>query len=198
MSINRQRKHVLFYAEDEATNNLAQGFVESLKIDDSRCCVFHEFGHGWQSTEEAIFRVKMQRYPLTHLVLVVDCDKKGVARIEQIKADIGQVDFKERIYVLGTAENAERFSAVMASKANVRRFSMNAAGCALADASSADKSCLAGIWSEPELAHNKTELIRLCKNVKDIMFLRPDALTHNCKIQQGVTGDVGKRMINID
>ena len=171
MGFNRQRKHVLFYAEDEATSNLAQGFIESAKIDDSRCRVFHEFGHGWQSTEDAVDKVRMSRYPLTHLVLIVDCDKKGVARIEQIKADIGQCVFKDRIYVLGTAENAEQFSAAMASRANVRRYSMNAAGCALADASSTDRACLNGIWGEPELVHNKSELIRLCENVGEIMFL---------------------------
>lgn len=171
MGFNRQRKHVLFYAEDEATSNLAQGFVESSKIDDSRCCVFHEFGHGWQSTEDAVTKVKMHRYPDTHLVLVVDCDKKGYARIEKIKKDLGAIDCRNRIYVLGTAENAEHFSAMMASRANVRRFSMNAAGCALADASFADESCLTGVWGAPELVHNKSELVRLCENTKDVLFL---------------------------
>lgn len=170
MGFNRQRKHVLFYAEDEATANIAQGFVESLKIDDSRCRVFHQFGHGWPSIEGAIECVKMNRHPQTHLVLVVDCDRRGVDRIKRIKSDLQNVPCKDHVYVLGLATDAEGFGRFMAEHVGTRSYSLNEAGCALGDASSADEGCLSGIWGTPELTHNRAELIRLCENAKDVIF----------------------------
>lgn len=170
MGFNRQRKHVLFYGEDEATSNLAQGFVESRKIDDFRCRVFHEFGHGWRSTVEALGKVKMAKYPLTHLVLVIDFDSRGIEHLEKLRDEIRNSPYKDRVYVLGAAKDVGQLQRKLAKETNRYTMSPNAVGCALADRSTPDGECLNGVWGWPELAHNRDELTRLCLAAKDVIF----------------------------
>lgn len=170
MSINRQQEHVIFFGEDEATRDLAQGFVESAKINELRCDVWHTFGTGWQSTVEAIELVNMVRYPLTRLVLVIDLDRKGVHHIDKIKREIAESPFKDRVYVIGGAKDVQALQRAFVAANSIGKMSEQDTGRKIADECFKDESCIEGVWANPELVGNVAELVRLCRDAKDIIF----------------------------
>lgn len=133
MKINRQQKHVIFFGEDEATRDLAQGFIESAKIDELRCDVWHEFGTGWQSTAEAIERVKMAHYPLTHLILVIDLDRKGQQHIDYLKNEIANSPFRDRVYVIGGSNDVQALQRDFTKGNSIGKMSCQDTGRAIAD-----------------------------------------------------------------
>ena len=174
MRINREQKHVIFYGEDRATSDMAQGFVEARNVNDLRCEVFHEYGHGWQSTTEAIEKVKLARYPLTHLVLVIDFDQKGrdnLSHLKVIQREIAGSPHKDRVYVIGASKDVQQLQQKFTAGNHIGKTSPHDVGVTVGEASFKDDSCIEGIWGEPELAHNANELVRLCRDAKDVLFL---------------------------
>lgn len=170
MSINRQQKHVIFFGEDAATSDLAQGFIESSQINELRCDVWHEFGTGWQSTAEAIKLVNMARYPDTHLVLVIDLDRRGAHHIDFLKQEINQSPYKDRVYVIGGTKDAQALQRSFSPANSIGKVSVQEVGRSIADQCFKDESCIEGVWSDPSLSYNADELVRLCRKVKDVIF----------------------------
>lgn len=171
MSINRQRKHVIFFGEDEATRNLAQGFCESEKINDLKCEVWSTYGTGWQSTIDAIETVRMSRYPQTHLVLVIDLDRRGEDRIAALKREIANCPCKDRVYIIGCTKDVQALQRSFTPVNSIGKLSAQETGRTIADRSSKDVSCMEGVWGDSSLVHNKDELERLCRNLKDVIFV---------------------------
>ena len=170
MRINRQQKHVIFFGEDAATHDLAQGFIESAQIDELRCDVWHEYGTGWQSTTEAIELVRMANYPLSHLVLVIDLDKKGSQHIDYLKKQIADSPFKNRVYVIGGSKDVQALQRLFTKANSIGKMSCQDTGRAVADECFKNESCLEGIWSDPALKYNQDELLRICHDLKDVIF----------------------------
>lgn len=170
MSINRQQKHVIFFGEDEATRNLAQGFIEGENINELRCDVWHTFGTGWKSTTEAMELVGMSRYPLTHLILVIDLDRQEKHHIEDLKQEIDQTSFSDRVYVIGGSKDVQALQRAFTAANSIGKISAQDTGREIANQCFKDESCVEGVWCDPALEHNRTELERICRNLKDIIF----------------------------
>lgn len=170
MKINRQQKHVIFFGEDAATHDLAQGFIESAQIDELRCDVWHEYGSGWQSTAEAIELVRMAHYPLAYLVLVIDLDKRGAHHIDYLKKQIESSPFKDRVYVIGGSKDVQALQRLFTKSNSIGKISCQDTGRAIADECFKNESCIDGIWSDPALEYNRNELVRICRDLKDVVF----------------------------
>lgn len=160
MSANKYQPHVLVLLEDDANRQLAVGF--SLEVDSiSKIQVLNEIG-GWEKVLTA-FRddhIKdMERYPTRLMVLLFDLDNQGENRMELARTYIPS-HLSERVFILSTLKEPEDLK-----KAKLGH--LETVGGALA------RDCRDGMdttWNHPLLQHNASELDRLRRVVRPILF----------------------------
>jgi len=168
---NRYSKHVILFPEDKLCSDIAQGFVESDCVDDRRCWVHHNYGTGWSSVVDGIDDFGLGRFKESHLVLVIDFDRAGESRCKSIKERIASLPYKDRIYLIGAAAEADDLKRQVADARNKKAVSPRDVGMALAEDSSRSADCRGGVWGLSQLRHNLSELSRLCASVRDILFV---------------------------
>ena len=161
MAVNKYKPHVWVVPEDDATRQLANGFLLHPSLDGT-CIDIRQASGGWAkvlSAFEASHIADLRKYPLRHLILLIDFDDQVEGRTQKFLARFPE-DVSERIYLLGSRSAPEPLRIAMGR-------SLEKIGEELAKACAAGEP---GPWSHELLKHNATELARLTTGVKLFLF----------------------------
>jgi hypothetical protein len=159
MSVNKYRPHVLVLPEDDANRQLANGFQLDPLLNTRRMQVL-EVADGWRKVLDCFKQEhvpEMKRNQNQFMVLLIDFDKRE-DRLDIVRAEIPP-DLKDRVFVLGVWDEPEKLRQDLGS--------FETTGLALA------KDCRDNAevtWSHNLLCHNASELERLRKHVRPILF----------------------------
>ena len=159
MSVNKYLPHVLVLPEDEANQQLANGFQLDPSLDTRRMQILDEAG-GWLEVLNR-FRADqlpdMDRFASRFLVLLIDFDGRE-DRLNEVRAAIPD-RLKDRVFVLGAWSEPEELRQNLGSYESI--------GLALA------RDCRDNTeetWAHDLLRHNAGELERLREHVRPILF----------------------------
>lgn len=161
MSANKYNPHLVILPEDDANRQLVNGFLKDPALNLRRADVLPEEG-GWFKVREAFqarFVAYLQRYPLGHLVLLIDFDDQVEDRTTRFREIIPD-SVSNRVYLLGSRSEPEPLRKACG-------FSLEKIGERLAH------ECATGridLWKHALLKHNQPELDRLEVNVKPFLF----------------------------
>lgn len=161
MGVNKYRAHVLVVPEDEATRQLANGFLLHHRLN-ATCIDVRPPCGGWLKVLEDLKTIHadgLRKYPERHVVLVVDFDEAFNSRIKKFRKECPQ-DVADRVYVLGVFSEPEPLRAAIGKP-------LESIGTDLAEACAEDD---AGLWGHDLLKHNEAEQARLLENVKPFLF----------------------------
>jgi hypothetical protein len=157
---NRHQPHVLVLPEDDANSRIANGFL--LELDQSllrKIQVFPVAG-GWRAVLDRFVSdhvADMDRYTKGYMVLLIDFD--GVeGRLSDAKQKIPE-RLSDRVFILGAWTAPERLKSALGPYETI--------GSALA------RDCREGTdttWGHDLLRHNATEIGRLRRLVRPILF----------------------------
>lgn len=156
MTANRELPHLLILPEDDANRQIANGFC--LRFGTRQIQILNEAGGWWAVCNRFAdeYVAYMRRYPLAHMVLVVDFDGQA-ERSAVVQAHVPS-DLKDRVFVVGASTEPEALK-----RAGLGR--LEEIGIRLAD----DCPPASGkIWSHALLAHNADEIARFrsrCSNL---------------------------------
>lgn len=159
--MNKFIPHIFVIPEDEADREIADGFVNNERVDDRRIQVM-PVARGWPNvltTFEDEYIPRLRRYPLGHVVMLVDFDDQGgdrMARFQQVIPD----DLRERVFVVGSSMNPEALKDALKLSAEEIGWQL-AEDCALGGA---------GLWRHEQLQHNAGERERLATAVQAFLF----------------------------
>lgn len=161
MSVNTERPHILVLPEDRADRQLANGFWLEVDWMKQRQMQVLPIVGGWRKVLER-FRVDhiryMAQYPQRYMVLLIDFDGDE-DRFDEANGVIPG-DLKDRVFVLGVwGEPEDLGKAGLGSPETV--------GQKLA------KDCRDEtdvVWGHDLLRHNSSEVERLRKHVRPILF----------------------------
>jgi len=162
VSVNKYLPHVFVLPEDDANRDLANGFLldNSLAIRRRRIQVLEEVG-GWTEVLERFKSdhvIELDRHPQRFMVLLIDFDGRE-DRLDIARAAIPD-RLTERVFVLGALTEPEALR-----RANLGSY--ETIGKALADECRKD---IYATWTHDLLQHNASELARLRKHVRPILF----------------------------
>lgn len=159
MSVNKNRPHVLVLPEDDANRQMANGFLLDDCVDSRRIQVLHP-AHGWSRVRDEFIethRDEMDRYPLRHMVLLVDFDGRA-ERLDDVKRVIPS-HLADRVFIVGVWSQPEKLSGFFGG--------LEAIGKSLAGdcRSKGDDS-----WNHELLRHNSSEVRRMTQVLRPILF----------------------------
>jgi hypothetical protein len=156
--INRYKPHLLVLPEDDANRQLANGFLLHPSL--STQVQVLEVAGGWTKVLDC-FRSDhvsaMATYPNRTMVLLIDFDGRQV-RLEQAKTVIPD-NLKDRVFVLGVWTEPEALRAILGSYEKIGR--AMAEDC---------REETAATWGHELLRHNASEMERLRRQVRPILF----------------------------
>jgi hypothetical protein len=160
MSANKELPHVMVLPEDDADRQLADGFkLELSQIVGRQLHVLPEAG-GWPNVLKSFEKDhvgEMNLYRKRFMVLLIDFDGKVERRLQQAREVIPD-PLKERVFVLSPRKEPKDLA---------RLGSLESIGRRLA------KDCrdnTDGTWGDEEFRHNASELERLRRLVRPILF----------------------------
>jgi hypothetical protein len=161
MSPNKEKPHVLVLPEDDANSRLATGF--HLEVDSTRFRQMQVLpaAGGWNEVLRRFTKDEvdgMDKWRSRFMVLLIDFDGKE-DRLETAKAEIPD-RLTERVFILGTLTEPEDLR-----KANLGPYEK--IGSKLAEDCREETDT---IWKHNLLRHNASELDRLRKHVRPILF----------------------------
>lgn len=161
MGANLDRPHVLVLPEDDANRQLANGFFLGVDLIRQRQIQVLKVAGGWIKVLERFQSdhvAKMDGCPNRFMVLLIDFDERE-DRLDRAKQTIPD-DLKDRVFVLGARKDPEGLRrAGLGTPENI--------GEALARDCREETDT---IWGHDLLRHNASELDRLRKHVRPILF----------------------------
>ncbi len=161
MSVNKNNPHVLVLPEDDANRQLANGFHMEVSLIRHRQMQVLPVAGGWKNV---LTRFKsdhendMKRYPQRYMVLLIDFDNKE-SRLDVVKKSIPDT-LKDRVFVLGARGDPEDLR-----KAGLGSFETIGRALAKDCREETDET-----WEHELLKHNASEIDRLRKQVRSILF----------------------------
>lgn len=161
MSVNFYKPHVFVLPEDDANRQIALGFVLDPGVKQRNIQILPKSG-GWGKVLDSFVNDHVEglrKYPLRHLVLLIDFDDQGDARRGHFLQHFPH-DVRDRVFLLGTSSEPEPLRKECGN-------SLEAIGKQLA------AECYRGetnLWAHELLAHNAPERQRLDAKVKSILF----------------------------
>ncbi len=161
MGVNREKPHIYVLPEDDATRQIANGFLEGPNINVPRIQVMPPSG-GWKKVVKKFkdsYAPDMPKYPQRRVILLIDFDEKTgrLDRLATVQKEIPP-DLMDRVFVLGVLSEPEKLR-------NALRKHFSEIGKKLATNCSEGKYDL---WEHELLKHNKTGSLGL-KVVYNIM-----------------------------
>lgn len=157
MSVNRYQPHVFILPEDDANQDIANGFLQEVNV---RVVRVLPVAGGWIKAVES-FGVdlvpELNRHPVRHLVLLIDFDGDE-GRLDQVKARIPQ-HLRERVFVLGAWTEPEKLKHDLGSYETIGR--KLASDC---------RNDTSATWGHALLRCNEAELARLRQRIRPILF----------------------------
>src|ERR1700677_408477 len=155
--MNKYAPHLYVIPEDDATRQLADGFVLHHHVKESRIQVVPPAG-GWLEvlkTFKEEYLPKLQQYPHAHVVMLIDFDGFYAQRRPEFENDVPN-QIRPRVFVVGSKRNPETL------KKELKK-SFEEIGRALANDCDAGTTAL---WGHDQLNHNDPDRIRLVQAVK--------------------------------
>jgi hypothetical protein len=152
MSANKYKPHLVVIPEDDANRQVITGFINHLAIDSRRIHV-EPLAGGWKEALETFENdhVKpMGKFDQRHVLILIDMDDKQEDRLRKAKEYIPE-SLKDRVFVLGCLGEPEAIR-------NATGLTKEQLGESLAGDCINDNG---GLWQNPILAHNQTELVRM-------------------------------------
>ena len=159
MSVNSHKSHVFALPEDKANSQLAIGFRRDPSVSDRNIDVLDVAG-GWLKVLETFKSVHVRGMDANQnrfMVLLIDFDGHS-GRLERAKAAIPN-NLSDRVFVLGVWTEPEELKRDLGSYETI--------GKAMA------KDCREGtdtIWGHALLRHNASEIDRVRRHVRPILF----------------------------
>jgi hypothetical protein len=160
MRSNKFQPHVLILPEDDANRQIANGFIQNLKVNE-RAIQILPAANGWEKAVDDFKEnhiAEMRKFPSRMIVLLIDFDEKE-DRLSYVNSQLPE-DLKARVFVLGVFSEPEKLRSD--TKKNFEKI-----GETLANDCTDDTNEL---WEHPLLKHNKTELDRMISSVKPFLF----------------------------
>ena len=165
MAANVYQPHLLLLIEDDANRQIVNGFDNHPSIAPRRLDPGKVAG-GWLAVLAKFENEHislLRKYPLRHLVMVIDfdaCDGAAIeARRNRFLAAIPE-DLRDRVFLIGCSNEPEKL-------VSATRFGFEEIGRRLA------QDCADGtddMWNHPMLGHNAGELARLRAIVRPFLF----------------------------
>lgn len=159
--MNRLAPHILVIPEDHADEQLANAFFGHYAINVPRIDIMRPCG-GWRKVLDTFLTEYvnyLRKYPLGHVVMVIDFDGQYPQRRAEFESTI-PTDLRDRTFVIGPRSEPEDLKRAMH-----RHY--DEIGRLLAE------ECLTGVgpmWGHEELKHNQADLQRLIGTVRPILF----------------------------
>lgn len=161
MGVNKYKCHVWVVPEDDATRQLANGFLLHPSLDGT-CIQVRPPSGGWARVLEDFEThqvANLRGNSLLHLAMLIDFDEQVETRTAHFRGRIPD-DVLERVYILGARNEPEPLRQTTGK-------SLEMIGRALATACADGE---AGLWDNELLRHNAAELVRLTASVKPFLF----------------------------
>jgi len=161
MIINKYQAHLLVLPEGDRNRQIVNGFLMDPALQQRRVQVL-PLAHGWSKVLKSFQSQhveELRRYPLRHLVLLIDFDNSVEDRLAHFR-DAFPEDVAGRVYLLGSVDEPEGLKTAVG-------YSFERIGEELA------RACVrgeAGLWEHRMLRHNRPELDRLIAQVKPFLF----------------------------
>jgi hypothetical protein len=160
MRSNKFQPHVLILPEDDANRQIANGFIQNLKVNE-RAIQILPIANGWEKVVDNFKEnhiAEMRKNPERRIVLLIDFDQKE-ARLSYVNSQLPE-DLRARVFVLGVFSEPEKL------RSDTKK-NFEIIGETLANDCTDDTNEL---WGHPLLKHNKTELDRMISSVKPFLF----------------------------
>ena len=159
--MDKYSRQLVVVPEDDANRDLANGFVGVMSPLKHRNVFIARPARGWARAAAAWSSLKLDVYVQRHVVLLVDFDGQHPVRHQEIIASI-PAQFHDRVFVLGSEITPEKLK---------HRQTLESIGRELGQAcASATSNSASSRWMQQGLAHNATELARLCTTVGALLF----------------------------
>ena len=162
MTVNRYLPHVLILPEDDANRQVANGFHLQVALPKQRHMQVLAVAGGWSEVIdlfESDHIPQMNTYLNRFMILLIDFDGQGQARLDAAKARIPE-DLTDRVFVLGASSEPEDLKlSNLGSYEDI--------GLAMANDCRHETET---IWRHNLLRHNAPELERLRRLVRPILF----------------------------
>lgn len=161
MGMNKYKPHIFVLPEDDATRQIANGFVLNLTINARTIQILPPAG-GWGKVLDEFEReyvCEMRKYPQRNIVLIIDFDCQVNERLNDIKTKIPQ-ELSNRVFVLGVLSEPEKL------RRNLGKNFEDIGKSLSQDCSDNTQKT----WGHELLKHNKTELDRMVSFVKPFLF----------------------------
>ncbi len=159
--MNKYLPHLLVIPEDDEDRQIADGFANHFKVDQTRIKVENVAG-GWRNVlkrfQDEIIQY-LRQYTKGHALLLIDFDGEFDDRIVMCQQTIPQ-DVKARVFVVGALFEPKDLKSDL-------KLHCEAIGEALAN--DCDSGTLTH-WNHAQLQHNDDERLRLMQSVKEFLF----------------------------
>ena len=159
--MNKYQPHVWVIPEDEATRQLADGFVLHHGVSAARIGVAPPAG-GWSNVRDTFAREYvpyLRQHPAGHVVMAIDFDGKYVRRRKEFD-DAVPHDLSDRVFVIGVRTTPE--ATRRALKQNFENIGRRLA-----------EDCDGGtttLWNDEDFKHNEPDRLRLLDVVRPFLF----------------------------
>ncbi len=158
--INKYRPHILVIPEDDANQQILNGFLLEPSLDVRAIFVMRPAG-GWTKVTDKFktdYVSQMRSCTYRSVLLVIDFGEHE-DRLNSVKNEIPE-DLTDRVFILGVLSEPQRLS-------SDTHLHFEAIGQALAQDCCNNTNIL---WGHDLLKHNKTELQRMVTFVKPFLF----------------------------
>jgi hypothetical protein len=160
VSVNKYKPHIWVIPEDDANNQLVNGFLLHYSVNVRAIGIDPPAG-GWGRVLD-LFEQKfvpyLRQWSLSHVVMLMDFDDTDDRKTicEKRIPD----DLKQRVFVPGTKDNPEALKREL--NVGFESIGEGLAGDCLRE------DC--GQWNNTHLVHNRDELLRMSEVMKPIIF----------------------------
>ena len=160
--VNAFTPHVLVLPEDAANRELANGFLLNPSVCERNIKLLAPSG-GWRKVLVDFERCipELRRFSERRIILLIDFDNSFESRSQFLLDKIPE-DLRDRVFLLGTADEPERLRSELGQN-------FEGIGQSLAEQCDGDQQT-SGLWNNSHLSHNQPELRRLQALVRPILF----------------------------
>ncbi len=161
MSVNKFRDHLIILPEDDANQQLANGFLSHPAVRWTQVQVEPSAG-GWRAAGDKLVREhlpKLTRLERRRVLLLVDFDEV-LTRREEVCRDVPAA-LRDRVFVIGTWSNPEKLKAELGARPFERIGEQLAEECA---------SGVSTLWEHELLVHNRDEVARMRDLLRPLLF----------------------------
>jgi hypothetical protein len=153
MSCNIYQPHLHIYAEDAATHDVADGFMQSFSGCKQRQIQVFPCGSGYASIKEKMrLDAKLSSFPCRRIACVIDFDNHP-ERLDELKKCVDP-QMRKHVYVVGCADEIESSKEALKFQGSNDTF-----GKRLSNLDGRD-------WEQPCLNPSKAELNRLLADLR--------------------------------